>query len=152
MNRPSVTGGLIRVRTQHPGAHQRYLPGLYRESIRQVAIPGGFLLRGASHSSLSDFQHTGWCQSIHHCRAEFNTGDHQNRMGEPSYRPDHPRPFLFVSTAASLLVVQVAIYIEYVLLSRSDGCIHVRNFGYPRTGRTNSGIGTFRCLHLGHPE
>ena len=30
--------------------------------------------------------------------------------------------------------------------------IHVRNFGYPRTGRTNSGVGTFRCLHLAHPE
>ena len=33
------------------------------------------------------------------CRAEFNTGDHQSRLGEPSSRPDHPRPFLFVSTA-----------------------------------------------------
>ena len=27
------------------------------------------------------------------CRAEFNTGDHQSRLGEPSSRPDHPRPF-----------------------------------------------------------
>ena len=25
----------------------------------------------------------------HAYRAEFNTGDHQNRLGEPSYRPDH---------------------------------------------------------------